>query len=286
MIEIDETHRPSVPVKNGDDDLLELYITHAGLNSMRAKDARDMFHLFKTVVNKPLAKCTRDDGRAVVAALGNKVKSSTLRRKMVPLVAMANFGIAEGRITLNPFAATVALTDDSERRLPFTDEDIAVIRANLSKLNTHDQLLVRLLATTGMRLGEAFQIDSEQTERGVRFVIVGSKTEQSLRRVPFPAALIEHLPKPIKGPLFSGKTNTTGKRIAAWLRDDCKIVDPAKVAAHSYRHRMQDRFRAIGCPPDLREEILGRDKRTVAQGYGVGSPVTLLKEWLDKADGF
>ena len=56
-------------------------------------------------------------------------------------------------------------------------------------------MLVRLLASTGMRLSEAFEIDSEDKERGVRYVMVGKKTEQSLRRVPLPATVLPHLPK-------------------------------------------------------------------------------------------
>jgi integrase len=51
---------------------------------------------------------------------------------------------------------------------------------------TH-QVLFRLLATTGMRLSEAFEIDDEMKERGCRYVIVGKKTEQSERRVPLSA---------------------------------------------------------------------------------------------------
>jgi hypothetical protein len=191
-IEIDDSAsvRPSLVVKDDDDALLELYITHANLNATRAKEARDMLHLFKMTVGKPLAKCTRDDGRKVVAALDD-VKSSTKRRKMVPLVAMVNHAISEGKhVGINPFASVVAVCDDSERRLPLDDSDIKLIRANLPKLSVQDQLLVRTLATCGLRLGEAFQIDREQIESGCRCVLVSSKTEQSLRRVPLPAALL------------------------------------------------------------------------------------------------
>jgi integrase len=278
--------RPSLATKDEDDALLETYIAHKGLKPSRAKEARDLFHLFKTTVGKPLAKCDRSDGRKVVATLGD-VKSATLRRKMVPLVAMANFGISEGRLTFNPFAGCVADRDDSERRLPFDDADMALIRANLLKLGVQDQLLVRTLATTGMRLSEAFEIDREQTEGGCRFVIVGTKTDQSLRRVPLPTALMKHLPKPVKGKLFAGLPNAASTRLGKWLRDECGITDTAKVAAHSYRHRAKDRLRMkhprVGrCPEDVAEEIFGRDKKTIAAGYGKGSPVPDLKEWIDR----
>ena len=57
-----------------------------------------------------------------------------------------------------------------------------VVKRNLDKLNEADALLFRLLACTGMRLSEAFEIDGEMKERGVRYVIVGHKTEQSKRQ--------------------------------------------------------------------------------------------------------
>src|ERR1019366_3395911 len=127
---------------------------------------------------------------------------------------------------------------------------------------------------TGMRLSEAFEIDGEEKERGCRFVIVGKKTEQSLRRVPLPAAVLPYLPKSIEGPLFKSEyadpADMASKRLNRFL-DDCGIDDPHKVV-HSLRHRAKDRARAAGCPWNVQEEIFGRDKVTVGQDYGLGSP--------------
>jgi hypothetical protein len=47
-----------------------------------------------------------------------------------------------------------------------------------------------------MRLSEAFEINSELKERGVRYVVIGHKTEQSKRRVPLPASALPYLPRP------------------------------------------------------------------------------------------
>ena len=128
-------------------------------------------------------------------------------------------------------------------------------------------MLVRLLASTGMRLSEAFEIDGEEKERGVRYVIVGKKTEQSLRRVPLPAAVLPYLPKSIKGPLFDRSKNAdpsdaASKRLNRFL-DDCGIVDKRKVV-HSFRHRAQDRLRAAELPgrcPVVHPRPRGRDGR-------------------------
>ena len=158
-------------------------------------------------------------------------------------------------------------------------------KLNFSNLDKADQLLVRLLASTGMRLSEAFEIDGEEKERGVRYVVVGRKTEQSMRRVPLPAAALPFLPKSIKGPLFDrtkhkDPSDAASKRLNKFL-DDCGIADPRKVV-HSLRHRAQDRLRAAGCPEDVRWAILGHEEETVAAGYGEGFPVPMLRKWIDR----
>jgi integrase len=92
--------------------------------------------------------------------------------------------------------------------------------------------------------------------------------------------LRHYLPATIKGPLFHHGPRTASKRLNRFL-NDCGIVDPRKVI-HSLRHRAQDRLRAAGCPTDVRYELLGHEKKTVAAGYGVGHPMPLLKRWIDK----
>jgi integrase len=154
------------------------------------------------------------------------------------------------------------------------------VKRNFGGLDKSEQLLFRLLAATGMRLSEAFEINSELRERGVRYVVIGHKTEQSRRRVPLPANVLLYLPTTIKGPLFHHGPRTASKRLNRFL-NDCGIVDPRKVI-HSLRHRAQDRLRAAGCPVDIRYELLGHEKKAVAAGYGVGHPMPPLKRWIDK----
>src|SRR5207237_1098605 len=190
-------------------------------------------------------------------AFGN-LKSATAHRRMVPMVALCNLAIAEGKLTFNPFTGCTPKRNDSKRVFPFSDADMEIIRANLGKLDERDALLVRVLATMGVRRGEAFAIDREQTENGVRFVIVGSKTDQSLRRVPLPADLLKHLPKKISGPLFAGRLDSAGKRLRKWL-GDIGISDTAKAPMHSFRHRAKDKLRAAGAPLDVQYELLGHE---------------------------
>jgi len=284
--------RPTPAVKGTDDDLLETYLKHNGITGLREKQARDIWHVFKTVVNKPLKQCTRKDGRAIVAYLEDQadgeIKSATLRRRMVPLIATVNLAIEEDLLAFNPFSSVVPVRDDEDERDAFNDDDMKLIRANLHHLNENDQLLIRVVATTGVRRGEAFEIDGEEIEDGIRFVTIGTKTPQSLRRIPLPADLLPFLPPKITGQLITGRMDSAGKRLREWL-GEIGITDPDKAPMHSFRHRAAKRLRAAGVPEDVREAVGGwaggkkkKPSRKYGNKHGAGYPLSVLKEAIDK----
>ena len=281
-----KAERPTAPTKTGDDAILETYLKHANITGYFEQEARNVWALYKTLTNsKQLKDADRDDGRKLVAHFEEEgLKSATIAKKVGWLTAACNLAIKEGRLKFNPFASIVPKRDDKQRRLPLTDADMKEVKRNLARLSESDQLLVRLLGSTGMRLSEAFEIEGEEKEKGCRYVIVGKKTEQSLRRVPLPTAVLPFLPKAMTGPLFPRTTldppDAASKRLNRFL-DDCGIADPRKVV-HSLRHRAQDRLRAASCPEDVRWAILGHEEETVAAGYGEGFPVPLLRKWIDK----
>jgi integrase len=287
---VERLRRP-VAAKNGDDAILETYLSHANVTGYYEREARAVSALFKTLCDKPLKDAGRDDGRLLVVHFESKnLKSATITKKIGWLTAAVNLAIKEGKLKFNPFSGVVPQRDDAERRLPLSDADIAEAKCKLDKLSNADQLLFRVLATTGMRLSEAFQIDGEGIEGGVRFVIVGKKTDQSLRRVPLPRDLLSYLPATIKGKLFQRigtlkrTSDAASKRLMRFLRDErdgCGITDTRKVI-HSLRHRAKDRSRAVGCPLNVQYELFGHEEKTIAAGYGVGSPVPVLKKWIDR----
>lgn len=289
MIEFAEVTPSRLRPKTADDAILDTYITHRTITGYNEREARDVWMLFKRLTdNKPLKDCNRDDGRLLVKHfLEQKLATKTIEKKIAWLNAAVNLAIEEGRHkSINPFSSIIPEDKDkSRRRLPLSDADMKHIKRNLDRLDKPDQLLVRLLASTGMRISEAFEIDGEEKERGVRYVMIGKKNAQSLRRVPLPAAVLPCLPKSIGGPLFNRSKNAdpsdaASKRLNRFL-DDCGIVDKRKVV-HSFRHRAADRLRAAECPEDVRWSILGHEEETVAAGYGEGFPVTVLKKWIDK----
>jgi integrase len=269
-----------------DDALIETYLKHKNITGYFEREARAVWALYKQLTNsKPLKDASRDDGRKLVDYYEKQdLKSATIQKKIGWMIAAVNLAIDEGKLKFNPFSSIVRDRDDKQRRLPLSETDIRNVKQNLDRLDEGDQLLFRVLAATGMRLSEAFEIDGEMKERGCRYIIVGRKTDQSLRRVPLPAALLPFLPRKIEEQLFKAEPRAAGaasKRLMRFLRAVVGIDDPRKVV-HSLRHRAQDRLRAAGCPEDLRWAILGHEEETVAAGYGEGFPVPLLRRWIDK----
>ena len=275
-----ERATPTLAAKNGDDALFETYLTHANVGARYVPEARAVWELYRQLVRKPLKDASRDDGRKLAAhfeSQGNK--SATIRKKLGWLVAMCNLAISEGRLKFNPFSSVVPKRNDKLKRKWFLADDIDNIKANLNRLSESDQLLIRVLATTGCRLSEAFEIKSEDTEDGVRYTVIGHKTETSERRVPFPADLLPFLPPRIEAPLFQGSAPLASQRLNEFL-DDIGITDPALVV-HSFRHRAASRLRAARCPQEVRWQLLGHEVKTVAEDYGEGYPVPMLKQWID-----
>jgi integrase len=306
VLNLYELDRPELPRQGDgpDDPVLETYITQKCLPENREREAREMWRIFRAEVGKRLKDCTRDDGRKIVAHLGGEAKkegreakSATLRRRMVPLVAAVNLAISEGKHNgINPFVSVVPDRDDEDERDAFNDDDVKTIKANLDnqelrhKLDANEQLLLRIVATTGMRRGEAFQIAREQVEDGIRYCVVGTKTAQSLRRIPFPRDLLPFLPEKITAPLLTGRQDSASKRLTEFLEeigvindDDGRDIAPM----HSFRHRAKNRLRDTVPDDELRDCIGGwKGKKNSGRKYGnkhgAGYSIQKLKAAIDE----
>lgn len=287
--------RPAYADKS-DDALFDTYVADAGLTGYPKTEAERMWHLFKTVVGKPLAKCTREDGKALVKHMedaDDPPKSATLLRRMVYLIATVNLAIRDSKhVGVNPFVSCVVDRDDEVERDPFNDNDIKLMKANLHKLSEQDQLLLRVLATMGVRRSEAYQIASEETENGIRNCVVGADKGMARHRIPFPKDLLPHLDKPITKPLFTGRADNAGKRIREWLTDIGVIDDKDGrdiAPAHSFRHRAAQRMRAANILEDVREAIGGwangkgkKVSRKYGNKHGAGYPISVLRKAIDR----
>lgn len=274
------------PLKKRDTDeaFLDTWVSDRSPDKYDESDARKAFADFKALVNgKPISKCTRDDARKLVKFYqdqGNK--DATVKKKIGLLSSAINLAVKDQKLQFNPFTGVAPEPKDAMKRLPLSEADMAKIRENIGALRSSDQILLRFLALTGARLSEPFTITEEFDEDGIRYVIFGKKTDQSLRRVPLPSPLLPHLPNPITAPLFSGNgsIDATEKRLMRFLRKKCGITDERKVL-YGLRHRAKDRLRAAGCPLDVQYQVLGHEEDTVASDYGLGYPLKVIAKWME-----
>jgi len=293
---LDDEPRPTVAAKTSDDVLFQTYIDSGarkgrGLDGYARKEAQAVWDLFRTLTEgKALEKCDRSDGRLLVKHYtAEKLSFPSMQKKIMWLSAMVQFSIDEKKLPdtmVNPFSGIVPQRTPQEthaaKRRPLDDADLKACKAKLGTLSKSDQLLFRLLEGTGMRLSEAFQIAAEEPHNGgPRFVIVGNKTENSLRRVPFPKSVLPYLPAKITGPLFEGLPSSASHRFTEFLRETVGITDPKKVL-YSLRHRAKDRLRDLDCPEKISEALFGRDEVTTGDDYGKGFSIKKLKTWADK----
>jgi len=292
---LDHEPRPTVTAKTGDDAVFQTYIDSGarkgrGLDGYARKEAQAVWELFRTLTNgKPLKECTRDDGRLLVAHYtAEGLSYPSMQKKIMWLSAMVEFSIAERKLSmLNPFSGIVPQRTPQEKqaakRKSLDDADLEACKRKLGTLSKSDQLLFRLLEATGMRLGEAFHIKWEEPSNGgPRFVWVGNKTDNSLRRVPFPKSVLPYLPAKIDRPLFTGDPKATSRRFTEFLRETVGIKDPKKVL-YSLRHRAKDRARDLEFPDKIGEALFGRDDgKDTGDDYGEGFSIKKLKKWVDK----
>ena len=278
--------QPEPPKKDPDDELMDRYIEKRAIIGPKANEARAVYATYKTLINKPFKDAGRQDGERLAMHYVERGDSmATAHKKIGWLTAAINLAIRDDVLHFNPFSGVVPsrkwfAENKPEalpvKRLPFSEDDMTKLRSNLSALKSEDVMLFELLARTGMRPSEAYQIREEFNEASIRYVIVGIKTDLSERRVP-----IEGLLPAVKGQVFDpADLEHATRRLNKWIRET-GITDKRKVL-YSTRHRAKDRSRVAGCPLDVQYELFGHEEKTVAAGYGVGYPVALLKEWQAK----
>ncbi|MGN7124381.1 hypothetical protein [Methylorubrum thiocyanatum] len=297
--------------------LVEFWIEGKKRSKHIANEARGVLAVWHEISGgKAIRDARREDGKKLrehLFAIGNKLP--TVQKKIGHLRAALKYAALEDVYNgPNPFTALI--TSDIKKLKkrqsvagkPFTEEDMAKVRASLADWNDPDaKLLWVLCATTGMRRGEAYLIEGEQVLAGnLRCITLiptneddTIKNDESERMIPIPADAIPFLPARITGRLFEGDTLTVGgrklardrvsvgKRLLRHLKN-LGVLGPGK-NLRSTRHRAAQRMKNARlpngtiCPPDLRREVLGHEFEDVHDGiYARGYPMDMLKEWMDQ----
>ncbi|WP_437871746.1 tyrosine-type recombinase/integrase [Methylorubrum extorquens] len=299
---------PEKPKPKSRDDgavLIQHWIDDLGIKPPIQREAWRTWKLFQELSGeKRLSEITRDD-------------ATKLRHHMLEVLDLASNTVAKncghlraafkhaesvhGYKGENPFASLIskkliANRADEVEGESYSEEEMAIVRADLDNWRDDARLLWVLCATTGMRAGEAFLIKGERTIEGVRCVnlrptLKGEtiKTPQSKRWLPLPKQVLPFIPSRIEGPLFersqSAVLHWVNRRLA---KLGLARQDSAK-SLKSLRHRAVERLntarnsKGMSVPVKVPEQITGHALEGVhnKKYFKKRDSMPVLKEWID-----
>ena len=287
-------------------DALEVYIDQKGKDrpkTFRVAAERSCNYVIGICGNKPLSGYTRQDAlqfRDWLVARG--LTGSSVTRNFSHLKAVINFALSEYALDVrNPF---VGVYHDRSAgvlvRKPIPMEAIRNVQSECRAVDDDLRWLIALISDTGMRLAEGTGLlkqDLVGLNTDLPYVCVTKhpwrnlKTASSERKIPLVGEALWAARRIVEAdsasdlafPRYNRKSITAANSASAALNKWLKHYVPVGCTMHSFRHSMRDRLRAVQCPADITDQIGGWTTDGVGQGYGSGYPMSVLKEWLEKA---
>ena len=288
-------------------DALEVYLEQKGKGrprTFRVAAERSCNYLIGLCGNKPLSDYTRQDAlqfRDWLVARG--LTGSSITRNFSYLKAVINFALSEYALDVrNPF---VGVYHDRSAgvlvRKPVPITDIRKVQSECRAIDDDMRWLIALISDTGMRLAEGAGLLKEDLvglDTGQPYVLITKhpwrnlKTASSGRKIPLVGEALwaaKRMSEADNGsdfafPRYNRGSATAANSASAALNKWLKQYVPDGCTMHSFRHSMRDRLRAVQCPSDITDQIGGWTTDGVGQGYGSGYPMSVLSEWLVKAN--
>ena len=234
---------------------------------------------------------------------GQGKRPTTVRTKLSMLRALTKACFKVKLLKQDPLSEIEYEVAPGESYRSPTPEEYRRIWANLNCLDQEDRSLFTLLMLTGMRLDEAASRFGRHIEDAAGMTVLEiselsgetpwkPKTKASERVLPWPESLVT--PKAgTNQQLFpkcryrSGKFGkTASQRIKQKLWKAADLPADSTLTVHSLRAGYIDALRAVQCPLEIEEAIVGHTKAqtSIHRGYGNGYPIEVLQEWTKKAE--
>ena len=281
--------------------LSEMAEEYLSLREIDLKPPRIALDTFVSLAgDRDVSEYTREDAKLFVRHLTSKGnKTATIRRRINSLSAILNYAYSELDVEKrNPFTRMMIRGegDDTLRRGIFSNDQLKQGYDKALASGSTVKLIMPLLGETGCRMAEIVglrvdDIDMENAEIHIRPNTARRlKTRNSVRTLPlvgFGKLAMEQamqrsdgewlFPQYIKdGTCFATHASNA---VNKWLKKDFDGL-----TAHSLRHTMRDRLRAVECPVDMIDQIGGwKAVGGVGVNYGRGYSVELIRQWLVKA---
>lgn len=262
-----------------------------------------------------LKSLKREHGRKFMTTLletkkadGSPLALGSCKRDAIIVAALVTHGLIEFDMAAdvaNPFAALPWPKEETravEKKLPLPDDLIKRVEGRLAEGRTKElPLLWRLLKGTGMRLGEAAGLTSDdlRLDEDTPHVLVrpnevrGLKTKSSTRSVPLSGDALRAAQQAVsivqQGQIiFARYARKRGADAAsaALMKAVRSETTDKRLTVHGLRHRVSDKLRDEGAPTEVRHGFLGHASQAIAEST-YGSPKARLEEfqrWAVKAD--
>ncbi|MDF3889270.1 tyrosine-type recombinase/integrase [Cupriavidus basilensis] len=245
---------------------------------------------------------------------GKPISTTTVQRYLNTLKAAFGRALRENELGTdadNVFAKVEipGKGDDVEKRESFTVDQYKALYAAIdqwSQSKGPDQLrcILSLVAATGARISEiaGLAVSDIHLKAEVPYIDIqphpwrSLKNRSSTRKVPLTHTAIEAL-KVAKGLAGSSaflfpnycseggcKGDSASGALVSWVRTRPELKE-TKLGNHSLRHGLKDLLRAVGCPSEAADRIIGHKTPGMGAGYGgVGYPPEQLRDWLEQAE--
>jgi integrase len=250
--------------------------------------------------DKELRAVRRQDANGFIKWLLNRdMSTATVQRYIAPIKAAVSRAIRENELKIENVFAKLEIPDygkDSVDREVFTE---AQFRSLEHAIEVHGQDTLRsiltVVAETGARLAEIVGLAKGDIHGGKHPHITLKphpwrtlKTPGSTRRIPLTDRAWQCLrdAKNRSGdavriyPQYAS-SEPVSAALVKWIRSR-EGLKGTKLGVHSLRHTVKDQLRAVQCPLEIMDALLGHVTPGVGAGYGEGYPIEVLAEWMNK----
>ena len=278
--------------------LSEIAAEYLALKQIDQKPPRVALSTFISLAgDRDVSEYTRQDAKLFVHHLEMKGnKTATIRRRVNSLSAILNYAYSELDLDKrNPFTRLFIRNEGGDvfKRGTFSNEQLKYGYEKALLSGSTVKLLMPLLGETGCRLAEivGLRLEDIDSENDVIYIRPNSarrlKNRGSERVLPLMGyaqlAMEQSLLQADDEWLFpqyikAGYCYAThaSNAVNKWLKRDF-----GGLTAHSLRHTIRDRLRAVECPVDMIDQIGGwRSAGGVGVGYGQGYDWGQLRVWL------
>jgi site-specific recombinase XerD len=222
-------------------------LAHAGRSAHTRRAYAADLAAFQATYDGPVAGITAATLRAFFATVAH-LAPATRARKQAALASFLTWAVRQELLAADPMAKVQRVRVEAPAPRGLTREQVEAILAAIPAAQARDRLLFRLLAETGLRIGEALALyveDLDLTPDDERLTVLGKGGRRRTVLLDDPA-LVHHLRAYLRqrryrhGPLFRAEKNGRGGPLryqsaqARWRR----YCDAAGVAGtlHQLRH--------------------------------------------------